>query len=384
MSISQEVEEKNEFRSLRNSELQADYIIIGPAEFKSSSSELMANRQPAVYADLETIYKEFSAGNLDPMGIRTFIQWTQENWQNPSPFAALILGDSGYDYRNINGSSGIIIPTVQVSGSRSYATDDRLATIYGNIPEIALGRYPARNSSEVENFVNKIIAFETNPDFGPWRQKITLVADDASRPEPNHGSISTGKSHTLNSEELSNLIPSKILIEKIYMMEFPEVGDASAYGVIKPSATQAVFDNLNSGTSIISYIGHGSPIQLAQEKLLYIDRGDINNINTGLKLPLWIVGTCSFGHFDDPLTESFAEELIRQPMNAASMIISTTRPITVTGNERYTKDLFESMFPNNSVSTLPVGVLLQSIKNGNSESEYFHLFGDPMMKLPIP
>ena len=378
------VEEKNEFHSLRNSELQADYLIIGPAEFKSSTSELMANRQPAVYADLETIYKEFSAGNLDPMGIRTFIQWTQENWQNPSPFAALILGDSGYDYRNINGNSGIIIPTVQVSGSRSYATDDRLATIYGNIPEIALGRYPARNSSEVENYVNKIIAYETNPDFGPWRQKITLVADDASRPEPSHGSISTGKSHTLNSEELSNLIPSKILIEKIYMMEFPEVGDASAYGVIKPSATQAVFDNLNSGTSIISYIGHGSPIQLAQEKLLYIDRGDINNINTGLKLPLWIVGTCSFGHFDDPLTESFAEELIRQPMNAASMIISTTRPITVTGNERYTKDLFESMFPNNSVSTLPVGVLLQSIKNGNSESEYFHLFGDPMMKLPIP
>ena len=75
----------------------------------------------------------------------------------------------------------------------------------------------------------------------------------------------------------------------------------------------------------------------------------INNINTGLKLPLWIVGTCSFGHFDDPLTESFAEELIRQPMNAASMIISTTRPITVTGNERYTKDLFESMFRSEEV-----------------------------------
>ena len=379
-----QIEEKNEFYNLRNSELRANYLIIGPTEFISSSLELIANRQPAIYADLETIYKEFSAGNLDPMAIRTFIQWTQENWQPPSPFAALILGDSGYDYRNINGNSGIVVPTIQVSGARSYATDDRLATIYGNIPEIALGRYPARNVGEVENFINKILAYETNPNFGPWRQKITLVADDASRPEPNHGSISTGKSHTLNSEELSNLIPSTILIDKIYMMEFPEVGDASAYGVIKPSATQAIFDNLNSGTAIISYIGHGSPIQLAQEKLLYIDRGDINNINTGLKLPLWIVGTCSFGHFDDPLTESFAEELIRQPMNAASMIISTTRPITVTGNERYTKDLFESMFPNNAVSELPVGVLLQSIKNGNSESEYFHLFGDPMMRLPIP
>ena len=379
-----QIEEPEGFNRLRNSELNANYLIIGPKEYRSLSSDLIEYRQPAIYADLETIYNEFSAGNLDPMAIRTFIQWTQENWEPPSPFAALLLGDSGYDYRDINGNSRIIVPTIQVAGSRSYATDDRLATIYGNIPEIALGRYPARNSSEVENFVNKIIAYETNPDLGPWRQKITLVADDASRPEPSHGSISTGKSHTLNSEELSNLIPSSILIDKIYMMEFPEVGDASAYGVIKPTATQAVFDILSSGTAIISYIGHGSPIQLAQEKLLYIDRGDINNINTGLKLPLWIVGTCSFGHFDDPLTESFAEELIREPLNAASMVISTTRAITVTGNERYTKDLFESMFPSNSVSPLPVGVLLQNIKNGNSESEYFHLFGDPMMKLPIP
>ena len=379
-----QIEQLKNFSSLRNSNIQADFIIIGPSNFKSFSEELIIKRQPAIYAELEKIYKEFSAGNPDPMAIRTFIQWTQENWQTPAPYAALILGDSGYDYRNINGNSGIVVPTIQVSNTRSYATDDRLATIYGNIPEIALGRFPARNSNEVENFVNKIIAFEANPEFGPWKQKITLVADDASRPEPSHGSISTGKSHTLNSEELSNLVPKSIFIDKIYMLEFPEVGDASAYGVIKPAATQAMFDNLNSGTAILSYIGHGSPIQLAQEKLLYIDRGDINNINTGLKLPLWIVGTCSFGHFDDPLTESFAEELIRQPMNAASMIISTTRPITVTGNERYTKDLFEAMFPNNSVSSLPVGVILQSIKNGNSESEYFHLFGDPMMKLPIP
>ena len=89
------------------------------------------------------------------------------------------------------------------------------------------------------------------------------------------------------------------------MMEYPEVSDASAYGVIKPDATDALINSLNSGTAIISYIGHGSPYQLAQERLLDMNRGDINQINTGKKLPLWVVGTCSFGHFDDPLTESY-------------------------------------------------------------------------------
>ena len=101
-------------------------------------------------------------------------------------------------------------------------------------------------------------------------------------------------------------------------------------------------------------------------------------------MPLWIVGTCSFGHFDDPMTESFGEELIRYPMDAAAAVISTCRPITVTGNERYTQDIFERIFNNNQVSQQELGIILQSIKNGSSESEYFHLFGDPAMKLSIP
>ena len=236
----------------------------------------------------------------------------------------------------------------------------------------------------MSNFIEKVMSIETEPEFGPWRQKVTLVADDAARPEPNHGSISTGKSHTLNSEQLASLIPNSLLTNKIYMMEYPEVSDASAYGVIKPDATNALLNALNSGTAILSYIGHGSPYQLAQERLLDMNRGDINQINTGNKLPIWIVGTCSFGHFDDPISESFAEELIRDPMNAASMVISTTRPITVTGNERYTEDLFEAIFFNNSVSESKVGILLQSIKDGTSEAQYFHLLGDPAMQLPIP
>ena len=379
-----ELMQNQKFNVLRQTDIQSDYIVIGPEQFRDVSSDLIQLRNPAIYASLEDIYTEFSGGNPDPMGIRSFIQWTQESWQFPQPNCALILGDAGYDYRNITGQSSIIVPTIQVQSSRTYATDDLLSAIYGNIPDIATGRYPARNEEEVSNFIEKVMSIETEPEFGPWRQKVTLVADDAARPEPNHGSISTGKSHTLNSEQLASLVPNTLFTNKIYMMEYPEISDASAYGVIKPDATDALLSCLNSGTAIVSYIGHGSPYQLAQERLLDMNRGDINQINTGNKLPVWIVGTCSFGHFDDPISESFAEELIREPMNAASMVISTTRPITVTGNERYTEDIFEAIFTNNNVSESKVGILLQSIKDGTSEAQYFHLLGDPAMQLPMP
>ena len=378
------LKENQSFNQLRNVNIQADYVIIGPEQFRGEAIELLDIRSPSIYASIETIYDEFAAGNQDPMAIRSFIQWTQEYWRNPSPNHVLLLGDGGYDYRNINGFSSIIVPTIQVQASRSYATDDLLASIYGNIPEVALGRYPAKNIQDVSKFIEKIKNIEITPTFGPWRQKVTLIADDAARPEPNHGSIATGQSHTINSEQLAELIPPSVNIEKLYMMEFPEVNDASAYGVIKPDATESLFNTLKSGTAIISYIGHGSPFQLAQEKLLDLNRGDINQINTGAKLPLWIVGTCSFGWFDDPVNESFSEELIKADMNCASMVISTTRAISVVGNERYTKDLFEEIFDNGKVSNQTVGTILQSIKDGTSESQYFHLFGDPGMKIPMP
>ena len=275
------------------------------------------------------------------------------------------------------------MPTIQVQSYISYPSDDRLATIYGNIPEISIGRFPAKNSSQVEDFAEKIEFIESNNNFGTWRQKVTLIADDPARPEPNHGGIATGKSHTLNSETLFEIIPSKVDVEKIYMLEYPEVSDASAYGVTKPAATQALFNAIRSGTAIINYIGHGSAFQLAQEKLLDLNRGDLESIKADNQLPLWIVGTCSFGHFDDPIAESFGEELIRYPMDAASSVISTCRPITVTGNERYTQDIFESLFKNGQVTDEAIGICLQSIKNGSTESEYFHLFGDPALKLSL-
>lgn len=372
------------FSTLRKENELADHIVIGPESYRESAQRLLDLRTPAVFASIEDIYKEFTAGNEDPMAIRTFIQWTQEYWQSPKPYSVFLIGDADFDYRNISGESGNIVPTIEVGTSFSWATDDRLATLYGSVPELSLGRFPARNLGEFEDYIDKILDAETSPELGAWRQSVTLIADDGARPEKETWEIGTGKSHTYNSEDLASLIPPTIEINKLYMLEFPEESDASVYGVVKPEATQAVINALNEGTAIINYIGHGSSTQLAQERLLYLDRGDIQLMNTGNKYPLWIVGTCSFGHFDDLYIESFSEELVRTPMNAAVAVISTTRKITVSGNANYSEDLFSTIFPNGGVSSLPIGSILRNIKTGYGEGEYFTLFGDPAMKMPIP
>ena len=372
------------FSILRKESILADHIIIAPESYRESAQSLLSLRSPAIYASLEDIFREFSAGNPDPMAIRNFIQWTQEYWQSPKPYSAFLIGDADFDYRNITGESETILPTIEVGITGSWATDDRLATIYGAIPEIALGRFPARSIAQFESFIEKILMLEAEPELGPWRQRVTLLADDGARPENDSWEISTGKSHTNNSEAIAELIPPTIEINKLYMLEYPEESDVSIYGVVKPEATKALMESISTGTAIISYIGHGSPTQLAQERLLYLERGDIQTMNPGKKLPVWIVGTCSFGHFDDVQVESFAEELVRAPMNGASAVISTTRIISVNANANYTGDLFSTIFNQGKVTNLPIGSILRSVKTGNKEGEYFTLFGDPAMKLPMP
>ncbi|MFQ6677253.1 MAG: type IX secretion system sortase PorU [Fidelibacterota bacterium] len=374
------------FTQLRHNNAGVDHLIIGPGKYESASQPLADHRGSSKFIPLETIYDEFSGGNADPTAIRRFLQWTNEQWSNPIPYSVLFMGDADYDYRNISGESGIKVPTIIKGAYGNRAVDDRLAAFSGRIPDLAIGRFPAKNVDEVQDYVEKIIEYETHPVLGYWRQRVTLVADDGARPEDDgpHGSISTGKSHTLNSENASKFISPRIEVQKLYMLEYPEVSDASSYGVIKPDATEALFDILTEGTAIINYIGHGSEHQWAQEKLLVQDRGDIGQIETNMKLPVWIAGTCSWGHFDFLDKESFAEELIRQPMEGASSIITTSRPIAVSSNAAYIVKLFKAIFPDLSVTDAPIGVVLQSVKDGNSSGELFHLFGDPSMPLPIP
>lgn len=372
------------FSEIANNSLQYDHVIISTSDYAQIAAEIVMHRGKSLFVPLETIYDEFTGGNADPMAIRNFISWTQNYWQSPNPQEFFIIGDADYDYRNITGNSNTVVPTVEVGINNSYATDDLLATINGSIPEVALGRFPAQSISEAENYIDKLIEFEQNPEFGLWRQRITLVADDGARPEDSPSELQIGKSHTINSEILADIIPKEVETKKLYMLEFPEESNTTSFGVAKPDATKALFNILENGTAVVNYIGHGSAHQWAQERLLYQDRGDLQSINTGMKLPIWIAGTCSWGHFDNIGNESFSEELIRQSMNGASAIITTSRPITVTSNQYYEEQLFNQLFPNGGVSDKSIGIILQSIKTGNQEGQYFHLFGDPGMKLPIP
>ncbi|MCH7731849.1 MAG: type IX secretion system sortase PorU [Candidatus Marinimicrobia bacterium] len=383
-SPSIEYKSGQKFNSLRKEIYPIDHIIVSPEEFLTPAGKLQNHRTNSIVAPLQAIYDEFSGGVVDPLAIRYFLKWTKENWRTPSngsfPSFVLLLGDGDYDYRNITGNSQMRVPPFQSDTRNRSSSDDRFTFFEGETPEMAIGRFTAVTLSHAENMVDKTIAYEKNPEMGLWRRKVTLIADDFKRPYDS----SIELSHTTNSEEVYDMIPRSIDVGKIYMEDFPIVNDGSQYGVKKPDATEALFNVLEEGTVLLNYIGHGSPYQWAQEGLLSSTRGDLANINTGMKIPIWIAATCSWGHYDLVEGSAMSEELLRLPFNGAIAVISTNDVITFSANKSFILKLFSSFFPNGQVTTDPIGAVFQSIKTSDSASRLFHLFGDPGLKLALP
>lgn len=390
----------------RISGIQADYIIVTHKDFRESADQLAEyrnfgakpeDRLRTVVIDIDDIINEFSAGQTDPMALRYFFKYAYENWSDPKPTFALLFGDGDYDYRNITGESTNFILTYQliddtstttshINFINSRAADDQFAYISGTDrkADLSLGRIVSRTPEDAANYVEKLILYESEPIFGNWRNTVTIVADDLFRPSKN-----AEKNHIRDSEDkIVKTFPRSSDIRKIYMTEFKIETDAAVFGVRKPDATQALLGQLNRGTAFLIYIGHGGPTVLAQERLLTSER-DLNIINTGQKLPIWVAGTCEFGRYDDPNIQSMAEDLLVQKQNGAIGMFAASRLVYSGPNADITAKFFNILLPDQPFSSNAprVGAALLGTKlsrTDDSNDQKYHYLGDPTMRVALP
>ncbi len=384
------------FQELHASDQMAEYIIITDEKLVSAANDLaklhtqdvpVADRLITKVVTQQQILREFHGEVTDPNAIRNFLRYAFLNW-NIGPSYVLLFGDGTYDYRGIESTDGNIVLTYQVEpygesgeGFDSYAADCRFTYIHGNdqLMDLAIGRINVRTLQDAQRVVAKIRKYVLEPEYGDWRSQVTLVADDPQRPLDN-------EQYHINDSE-NYLVPAfakRMNIQKLYLLEFPEVQDASTYGVKKPAATEALLKQLAKGTTIINYLGHGSPTVWAQEYVLVKDR-DLGKINTGMRLPLWIGATCSWGQFDQISVACMPEALLLENFNGAIAAIAATRPTYPTPNRNFIVTLLSKWFGGNKVNRLRIGeVFKMSLIGNNENSEKYILFGDPALYLALP
>lgn len=401
-------------QNLRGQQVAPDLFVITTESLRAESERLAAHYRGQGHAVLvatqQEVFNEFNAGTPDATAYRLAIRHLVDLYRatrgtSDVDMQVLLVGDGAYDNRKITaewqaGALGrteflLSYQSVNSLDLSSYSSDDYFGVISDERPrsgsgasaiypelyelpmDVGVGRLPVRTPAEAAAVIDKIIRYETVPDYGPWRMRAAFVADNGD-----------GNSHTRQSVEISQQLEAdhpEIRLDKLYMSAFPR---QSVNGQITvPGAKKAILEALDRGVILINYNGHGNPKSWADEQVL--TQSDIQRF-THRHLPLWVTATCDFAPFDAIATSS-GEEVLLHPTSGGVALLSTTRVVYDLPNVMLNKALLKEMFTQDAQGRYrPLGRIVRDAKNAlrlKSSPENrlnFVLLGSPLTRIVMP
>lgn len=372
-----------------------DMVIVYPEAFKEQAERLLKHRTEfsklaGAAVSIDQIYHEFGSGSKDPTALRDFTRMLYSRGPN---FRYLVLfGNASFDYRHVNSTrypDQNLVPTFQTPQSldpiEGYPTDDYFALMDDNeggtllgLLDLFTGRILARNLDEAKLQVDKIIKYDTDPKtMEDWRLKMAFVGDDEDS-NIHMADINRVSDDFYTQDQLYNH-------EKIYLDAYEQVSTPG--GERFPEVNKAINASVFSGNLIMTYLGHGGPTGLAQERVLQVP--DILSWDNPDKLFLIITATCTFTTFDDPKITSAGQHTALLKGGSVAMF-STVRPVYANDNYQLTNSVFKFVHKKENGRFLTLGEILSRSKNVNSgggftsNSRKFMLFGDPAQTLEYP
>ena len=383
-----------------NKDVGYELLIISSPALKEAANALAnykinAQSISTKVVDTEQIYHEYSGGKQDITAIRDFI-YQQYKHPNSSLKYVILFGDASIDYKGKSIVSSDIekncfVPTYQSIESfqplLSYSSDDYFGLLNPEegdwlegdqtnkkTLQVAIGRIPAKNPSEANFFVNKLIAFiesKKNNRFKP--EVFAWVADDGD-----------ANIHMQDAEDFSDLMikeANDVHIKKVYLDQFEQEMTNGTYTSKK--AKDAVISLFNSEADFIHFVGHGSESGWTDEKIL--TNNDLVGLTNLKHLPLLLTATCQFGRFDDPNQLSGAEISLMSTKGGAIGLVSTTRPVFQNSNYLFGQSFYKNLIDHKTQVKYRLGDLFKETKN-NSQTGVINrnisLLGDPTLELP--
>jgi len=308
--------------------------------------------------DVEDLYDESSFGNKSPKAIKDFLALAKYNWSKP-PRYVLLVGDASFDPKNYLDLGDMdYVPTKLIDTVYMETASDDWFVDFNNdgLPEIAIGRLPVQTVEEASIVVSKIVGYERS---GAIREAL-LVAD------MKEGSSEFNFEGAL--EELRALLPSSLMVRKIYRSEFSD--DLRAKGEL--------IRDIDEGPLLVDYIGHGS-VEFWRGDLLSSD--DAEGLTNAYRLPFIVSMTCLNGFFQTPYGDTLAEALIRAKGGGA-VAVWTSSGLTVPDKQVVmNKELIRLLF---SGERLTLGEATARAKGATGDQDVrktWILFGDPTTRL---
>jgi len=143
-------------------------------------------------------------------------------------------------------------------------------------PEIAVGRVPASNSTELTTYVEKIIRYELIIYQQNWFKKALLLVDGGNEPFGDE----------TKKEAITIPYLSGYAITKLYQ-------DSSPYNQMTHQERSAVLNTeLNKGAGFVNYLGHGSVVSWA-----WYHKSHFGGLTNNDRLPVVIAISCQTAQY---------------------------------------------------------------------------------------
>jgi hypothetical protein len=337
-----------------------DLVIITHRDFFDALQRLKQLRESqglkVVLIDIEDLYDEFSFGNKTPKATKDFLGSAKANWMK-APRFVLLVGDASFDPRNYLGMGGLdFVPTKLIDTAYlETASDDWFVDLNSDgLPEIAVGRIPVQTAEEAAIVVSKTIGYEKSSK----KNEALLVADRVDN--------SDDFNFEGASEEIWGLLPSSLVVRKIYRSQFSS--DSQVNGVLLTA--------INQGPLLVNFIGHGS-IEIWRG--IFSSEDAENLINRGL--PFFINMTCLNGYFQDPYSETLGEALLKAKGGGAIAIWASSGLTEPDKQAVMDKELIRLLFGREPITLGEATARAKLSVSDQDIRKTWILFGDPTTKL---
>lgn len=347
-----------------------DYIIITHKDFSDAIAPLAEYRKNQGYkvvnVKINEVYDEFGYGIETPAAIKAFLDFAYHNWST-RPKYVLLAGDATLDYKDVSGYGKDGVKNYIPTYFYNYHTlgevpiDNWFVDVEGDIlPEMNIGRIPAKTAADVSAVINKIISHEQSLNKS---NNVLLVADDDLQ--------------IFNdlSDDIAKVIPASYSKTTLYQDRF--VGEFK----------QGIIDEINSGALVLNYTGHGAVTNWTKENVF--TSADVASLSNKDKYPFVVALNCLNGYFvlpNDGVIQngekeypSIAESFLIAPEKGAVAVFAASSIGYPSEHDPLANALYGVLFQDG----MTLGEAVTKAKEGLPDDvvQTFIFFGDPATRL---
>ncbi|HTE11042.1 MAG TPA: type IX secretion system sortase PorU, partial [Chitinophagaceae bacterium] len=258
--------------------------------------------------------------------------------------------------------------------------EDINSALVTNLLDVGIGRIPAQTVEQAKAYVDKLINYTDPKSLGPWRNEQTFIADDQdANLHLNDAEIITAAASAANP---------LFIQDKIYLDAYTQ--SSTTAGSRYPEVNQSINDQVQNGTLIWNYNGHGSSSRLAEEVVL--EKSIVDTWNNTYRLPLFITATCDFAPYDNPAINSLGENILLREKTGAIALMTTTRLVFAFSNRIINRNYLQAALQTRPDGSYPsLGEAVKQAKNVTYQTQAdiinnrkFTLLGDPALTLAYP